>query len=81
MGFVLFLDDVSYVDGAIWKSVSSIHVFTALMAILMTMVVLIPMVNRTRVSLGRIVTLEATLLISLYVVTSGAVFLVGGVSH
>ena len=68
-------------DGAIWKSVSSIHVFTALMAILMTMVVLIPMVNRTRVSLGRVVTLEATLLILLYVVTSGSVFFLGGGSH
>ena len=81
MGFVLFFDDVSYVDGSLWKSVSSIHVFTALMAILMTMVVLIPMVNRTSLSLGRVVTLEAVLLLMLYIITSGSVFLLGGLSH
>ena len=78
MGFVLFLDDVAYTDGPIWDSVSSIHVFTAVLAMVMTMVVLIPLIGKSKLSFGRIVTLEAVLLIGLYVVGSVLVFVSGG---
>lgn len=77
MGFVLFLDDVAYVHGPIWEAVSSIHALTAGIAVLMTMVVLIPVVGKSRISGGRVVTIEASLLVSLYIVASILVFYVG----
>ena len=78
MGFVLFLDDVAYTDGPIWNSVSTIHVFTAVLAMVMTMVVLVPLIGKSKLSFGRIVSLEAGLLIGLYVVGSILVFVSGG---
>ena len=78
MGFVLFLDDVAYTDGPIWNSVSTIHVFTAILAMVMTMVVLVPLIGKSKLSFGRIVSLEAGLLIGLYVVGSILVFVSGG---
>ena len=81
MGFVLFLDDVAYVHGPIWEVVSSIHALTAGIAVLMTMVVLIPVVGKSRISGGRVVTIAASLLVSLYIVASILVFYVGRGAH
>ena len=78
MGFVLFLDDLAYTEGPIWTAVSSIHVFTAMLAMIMTMIVLIPMTSKSKLSFGRVITLESILLIGLYVVGSVLVFASGG---
>ena len=81
MGFVLFLDDAAYIDGPIWTAVSPIHALTAAIAVLMTMVVLIPVVSKAKTSIGRVVTLESSLLISLYVIASLLVFYSGRGGH
>ena len=77
MGFVLFLDDVAYTDGALWSGISEIHLLTAAIAILMTAVVIIALVNKPRERPGKYWTLEAALLIGLYVVASVLVFGLG----
>ena len=46
MGFVLFLDDAAYTKGALWTGVSEIHTLTAVVAMLMTAVVVITLVTR-----------------------------------
>ncbi len=74
MGFVLFLDDVAYTNGPLWADVSTVHVFTALAAILMTAVVIIALVTQERGRPGRFFTFEALMLVGLYVVTSVLVF-------
>ena len=77
MGFVLFLDDVAYTDGALWATVSEVHVFTAIAAILMTTVVIISLVNRQQDRPARFWTVEAVLLIGLYIAASLLVFYIG----
>jgi cation:H+ antiporter len=74
MGFVLFLDDVAYVDGPLWADVSTVHVFTALAAVLMTAVVILALVTQERGRPGRFFTFEAVMLLALYIVTSVLVF-------
>ncbi len=41
MGFVLFLDDVAYTNGAFWAVISPIHVVTGVLAVLMTTIVVL----------------------------------------
>ena len=79
--FVLFLDDVAYTDGPLWGVVSSVHSITAVIAILMTTVVLVPVISKARVSFGRIVTLECVVLLALYAVSSVLVFSIGSSAH
>ena len=81
MGFVLFLDDVAYTDGPLWSVASPVHSVTAIIAILMTTAVLVPVISKARVSFGRIVTLECVVLLALYVVSSILVFSIGSSSH
>ena len=40
MGFVLFIDDVAFVDGPLWTGIAGIHLLTAAFAVVMTVVVL-----------------------------------------
>ena len=70
MGFVLFLDDVAYTSGPLWAAVSTVHIFTALAAVLMTAVVIVALATRERGRPGRFFTFEALMLIGLYIVTS-----------
>ena len=77
MGFVLFLDDVAFTDGALWAVVSDIHILTAAIAILMTSVVLVAMAGHARGRPGRFWTPEAVLLIGMYVSASVLVFYLG----
>ena len=77
MGFVLFLDDVAYTDGPLWSVVSPVHTVTAIIAILMTTAVLVPVISKARVSFGRIVTLECVVLLALYAASSLLVFSMG----
>ena len=81
MGFVLFMDDAAYIDGPLWSVVSPVHSITAVIAILMTTVVLVPVISKARVSLGRIVTLECVVLLGLYVVSSILVFSISSSAH
>jgi len=74
MGFVLFIDDAVYVDGPIWEVVASVHVFTALAAVLMTAVVIIALMTQERGRPGRFFTFEAVMLVALYLGASALVY-------
>ena len=74
MGFVLFIDDAVYVDGPIWEVVASVHVFTALAAVLMTAVVIIALMTQERGRPGRFFTFEAVMLVALYLGASVLVY-------
>jgi cation:H+ antiporter len=74
MGFVLFIDDAVYVDGPIWEVVASVHVFTALAAVLMTAVVMIALMTQERGRPGRFFTFEAVMLVALYLGASVLVY-------
>ncbi|MDP6403297.1 MAG: hypothetical protein QF467_07105 [SAR202 cluster bacterium] len=75
MGFILFMDDLSLVDGPLWANVSTIHPLTAVIAVLMTSVVIFAVVSRGRSRPSTYWTGEALLLIGLYVAASVLVFL------
>ena len=77
MGFILFMDDLALVKGPLWDNVSTIHTLTALIAILMTSVVILAVVTRARERTSRYWTTEGVVLIGLYVVASTLVFLLG----
>ncbi len=74
MGFVLFVDDAVYTEGPLWADVSTVHIFTAFAAVLMTAVVIIALVTQERGRPGRFFTFEALMLVGLYIVTSVLVF-------
>ena len=74
MGFVLFIDDVAYVDGPLWSGIAGIHLLTAAFAIVMTVVVLAGLfAHRRQKKEGRF-TWESLALIVLYVAASVLVF-------
>ena len=74
MGFVLFIDDVAYVDGPLWSGIAGIHLLTAAFAIVMTVVVLAGLfAHRRQKKEGRF-TWESLALIILYVAASVLVF-------
>jgi cation:H+ antiporter len=74
-GFILFADDLAFTEGVIWANVSDIHPLTAFIAVLMTAVVIFAVVSRGRSRPSKYWTVEALLLIGLYVVASVLVFL------
>ena len=74
MGFILFFDDVAYTEGVFWSGISEVHGLTAVIAILMTAVVITALVARPRERPGRFWTVEAVALIGLYGVASVLVF-------
>lgn len=74
MGFVLFLDDVAYTDGALWEAIAGVHSLTAVIAVFMTAVVVIALILRPRRRPGRFWTVESLLLIGLYLAASVLVF-------
>ena len=74
MGFVLFLDDVALTSGAFWSAIDPIHALTAILALVMTAVVLLALLSRGRERPGRFWTLESVALIGLYVSASVLVF-------
>ncbi len=77
MGFVLFVDDAAFTDGALWSHVSPIHTLTAIIAIIMTAVVIVSLTDRFRTRPHKFWTVEAVILIGLYVVASLLVFQLG----
>lgn len=82
MGFVLFLDDIAYVEGSLWHGISDIHMLTAIIAIMMTTIVIVSvMVHRQRIRpfgqserYGRFATVEGSSMILLYAVASFLVY-------
>ena len=74
MGFVLFLDDVAFVDGAIWAVASDVHALTAVFAMFMTALVIIAITLRPRGRPTRFITYEGAALIGLYAAASAAVY-------
>ena len=75
MGFILFMDDVALVGAPLWDQVSSIHTLTAVIAVLMTAVVIVAVISRGRGRPNRFFTGEALVLIGLYVAASVLVFM------
>ena len=75
MGFILFMDDLALTGAPLLASVSSIHPLTAVIAVLMTAVVIVAVINRGRSRPSRYWTGEALLLIGLYAAASALVFL------
>jgi len=67
MGFILFMDDLIYTDGSIWAVVESIHILTAVFAIIMTCVVLVGLTSRGRSRPTKLLTFESVLLIFMYI--------------
>ncbi len=74
MGIVLFFDDVAFVDGSVWDVVSSVHVISGLMAVLMTMVVIVGIMTRPRERL-RFWTPDGALLVGGYAAASALLYL------
>jgi hypothetical protein len=65
------------VGAPLWDHVSSIHTLTAVVAIVMTAVVIGSVITRGRGRPNKFFTLEALLLIGLYIGASVLVFLLG----
>lgn len=74
MGFILFMDDLVYLDGPVWEVVDPVHVFTAILAMLMTAIVLVALVTQERGRPGRFFTFEAVMLAGLYIGGSTLIF-------
>lgn len=74
MGFVLTIDDVALVGKPLWTAVSDVHLMTAALAILMTVVAIAGLAKRGRRRPHKFVTYEGAALIGLYIVTSALVF-------
>ena len=74
MGFVLFVDDLVYSQGAVWAAVSQVHILTGLVAILMTVVVIVGVLNRPRSRMRPGWTPEGGMLVGAYVAANVLVF-------
>ena len=79
MGFILFMDDVALVGAPLWHPdhIASIHSLTAVIAMLMTAVVIVGVINRGRERPNKYFTYEGLLLIGLYASASVLVFVLG----
>ena len=79
MGFILFMDDVALVGAPLWhpEHIASIHTLTAVIAVLMTAVVLVSFVTRGRGRPNRYFTFEGLTLIGMYAGASVLVFMLG----
>lgn len=77
VGVVLFLDDLLYSPGLLWTNISLVHGLTGVIAILMTNVVVLALLARPRARPWRFWTVEAALLVLLYVAASFMAFNLG----
>ena len=75
MGFVLSVDDIALVGEPLWSAISSIHLATAMFAVVMTCVVLVGLMlpNRMRRPV-KYITYESLALIALYIIASVYIF-------
>ncbi len=75
MGFVLFLDDVAFTEGVLWSGIADIHILTAVVAIIMTAIVVVGIQTSSwRRPAPSIITVPGAAMIVLYVVVSVLVF-------
>ena len=74
MGFVLFLDDVAFTEGALWNGISQIHQLTAIVAIIMSAIVVAGIMTRGWRRPRWPVSPEGASMIVLYVIVSVLVF-------
>ena len=74
MGFVLFLDDVAFTEGALWSGIAQIHQFTAVAAILMTAIVVAGVATRAWRRPKWPLSPEGASVIALYIIASVLVF-------
>ena len=74
MGFVLFLDDVAFVDGSLWNGIAQIHQFTAIAAVIMTAIVVVGVVTRSWKRPKWPISPEGASMIALYIIVSVLVF-------
>lgn len=75
MGIVLFFDDIAFTDGAIWSAVSTVHMLSGLIAVLMTMAVIVGIMTRPRGTGKRIWTPEGATLVGAYGGASALLYL------
>ncbi len=77
MGFILFMDDVALVGAPLWSPdhIASIHSLTAVIAMLMTAVVIVAVITRGRGRPNKYFTYEGVTLIGLYIAASVLVFM------
>ncbi len=75
MGIVLFFDDLAFTDGAVWSAVSTVHILSGLIAVLMTMVVIVGVMTRNRSADNRLWTPEGATLVGGYAGASALLFL------
>ena len=75
MGFVLFVDDLVYSQGAVWSAVSQVHILTGLIAILMTVIVLAGVLTRPRSRMRPGWTPEGIALVAAYIGAGVLVFM------
>ena len=74
MGFVLFLDDVAFVDGSLWNGIAQIHQFTAIAAVVMSAIVAVGVITRSWRRPKWPISPEGASMIALYIVVSVLVF-------
>ena len=75
MGFVLVIDDVVLVGTPLWDAIAPIHAMTISFAILMTsVIVLIGIVSRMPINPNKLLLLQSSALIALYIIASIFVF-------
>ncbi len=75
MGIVLFFDDLAFTDGAVWSAVSTVHVLSGLIAVLMTMVVIVGIMTRPRQRIRGLWTPEGATLVGAYAGASALLYL------
>ena len=80
MGFVLFVDDVAFTEGALWSNISQIHQLTAVVAVIMTSIVVLGIMTKKWRRPKWPISPEGALLTGLYVGASILVFLWADVS-
>ncbi len=80
MGFVLFLDDIAFTEGALWDGISQIHQLTAIAAVIMTSIVVVGILTKKWRRPGWPISPEGALLAALYAIVSALVFLWADVS-
>ena len=66
MGIVLFFDDIAFTDGAIWSAVSTVHILSGLIAVIMTMVVIVGIMSERKSRAKRLWSPEGALLVGGY---------------
>ena len=77
MGMVLFLDDVAYTSGPLWREVSPVHALSGAGAVLMSGIVIVAILRRGRRRPGTFWTWEALGLLGVYGAASVLVYRLG----